>query len=80
MPRDFSSIPAHLWPHVIINRKELLMLVPYSMAHIYRLEAAGKFPRRIKLSDNKRGWRLSEILKWLADRPMADLPGPHEDA
>lgn len=54
----------------LITRKELLSIVPYSMTHIDRLEADGKFPRRVKLGDGRGGrvaWVRSEINDWLGD-------------
>lgn len=37
----------------IITQKELRLLVPYTPQHILQLEKAGKFPRRIRLGQNK---------------------------
>ena len=34
----------------------------------WRLEQEGKFPKRIQLSPNAVGWRLSEIKAWLRSR------------
>jgi len=46
-------------------------MVPLSRSQIWRLEKAGKFPRRIKLSDNAVGWDLEEIKAWQNDRRKA---------
>jgi len=43
-------------------------MVPLSRSQVWRLEKAGKFPRRIKLSDNAVGWDLAEIKKWQESR------------
>lgn len=53
---------------VIINKKQLALIVPYSPQHILRLEKSGKFPRRIKIGDRRVGWRLSDVEAWLAER------------
>ena len=45
--------------------------IPYSRVHTDRLEKAGKFPRRVHLSDNAVGWVEDELDKWLADRAAA---------
>ena len=45
--------------------------IPYSRVHTDRLEKAGKFPRRVRLSDNAVGWVEDELDKWLADRAAA---------
>jgi predicted DNA-binding transcriptional regulator AlpA len=43
-------------------RLELLETVPHSMATIDRLEAAGKFPQRVRLEPTSRvGWPRREV-------------------
>lgn len=43
--------------------------IRYSRQHLDRLEKAGKFPRRIKLTPNGRvGWLASEIHAWIHER------------
>jgi predicted DNA-binding transcriptional regulator AlpA len=37
-------------------------LCPYSREHVFRLESAGKWPRRIVLSPQKVVWDLDEII------------------
>ncbi len=49
----------------ILSKKEVTELVLYSPQHIARLEAAGKFPKRVKLGSNRVGWVEQEILDWL---------------
>ncbi|MBK5106450.1 MAG: AlpA family phage regulatory protein [Burkholderiales bacterium] len=46
----------------ILTSKDLVRLVPYSLRHLYRLEAAGDFPRRIKYGMRKVGWLRPEVL------------------
>lgn len=52
----------------IITKKELRDLVPYTGQHIQRLENAGKFPKRIKLGENRVGWLLTEVEAWILQR------------
>jgi prophage regulatory protein len=54
----------------IVSKKELRTVcgIPYSPQHIARLEAAGKFPKRIQLGQNRVAWLLSEIEEWLTER------------
>ena len=53
----------------LVTKKELQQYgIPYSPVHIQRLENAGTFPKRIKLSPNRVVWYLHEIEKWVADR------------
>ncbi|MEQ8327803.1 MAG: AlpA family phage regulatory protein [Parvibaculum sp.] len=54
----------------VVSKKELKSVcgIPYSGQHIARLEAAGQFPKRIKLGANRVVWLLSEIEAWLDAR------------
>jgi prophage regulatory protein len=42
--------------------------INFSREHFRRLEAAGKFPRRIYLGPQKLAWFEDEILAWIAER------------
>ena len=55
----------------IIDAKERRKMVPYSEMHIYRLERAGQFPKRIKLGPNRVGWSLHELQDWINQRKAA---------
>ncbi len=54
----------------IVSKKELKTFcgIPYSPAHIARLEAAGQFPKRIRLGQNRVAWLLSEVEAWIDER------------
>jgi prophage regulatory protein len=53
----------------LVNFKQLVELgIKISRPHIWRLESANKFPRRIYLSPQKVFWFESEILDWLEQR------------
>lgn len=69
MTRNLDNIPDHLRSHALLTRNELLSLVPYAMAHIYRLEAAGRFPARVKIGRRRVAWRMQEVVAWLDSRP-----------
>lgn len=55
------------FPKQLVSKKELRTVcgIPYSPQHIARLEAAGKFPKRITIGQNRVAWLLSEIEEWL---------------
>jgi prophage regulatory protein len=42
-----------------------------SRSSIYRLEASGEFPKRVKLGLRAVGWPRDAVLKWCANRPSA---------
>lgn len=54
----------------VVSKKELKTVcgIPYSPQHIARLEAAGKFPKRIQLGPNRVAWLVSEVEKWVEER------------
>jgi prophage regulatory protein len=52
----------------ILSKKQLRDYVLYCPAHIQRLENAGKFPKRIRLGQNRVGWLEQEVLDWLSER------------
>ena len=59
-------------PHsLIIRPSQMKAVIGLSRAMVYRLEAAGKFPRRRKLGENSVGWLRSEVEEWLKSREAA---------
>ena len=53
---------AHDSARVVITRKALLEMVPYTIQHVLKLEKAGKFPRRRRFGENRVGWFRDEIV------------------
>ena len=49
----------------MLSKRQVKELVLYSPQHIARLEAAGEFPKRVKLGNNRVGWIEDEVLDWL---------------
>jgi prophage regulatory protein len=53
----------------LLTYKDLRAIgISFSREHLWRLEAAGKFPRRIYLSPQKVAWFEDEVLAWLQAR------------
>ncbi len=54
----------------LVSNKELKSIygVPYSFAHIARLEGAGDFPKRIKLGACRVAWIAEEVEFWIEER------------
>lgn len=42
--------------------------IPYSRAHLYRLEDQGEFPKRRRIGPNRVAWIRTEVEQWLATR------------
>ncbi len=51
----------------LVSKRQLKELVLYSHQHIARLEAAGKFPKRVRLGASRVGWIEDEVLAWLRE-------------
>jgi prophage regulatory protein len=51
-----------------LSKKEVRSLCLYCPAHIARLEAAGKFPKRVQLGPGRVGWVEEEIQDWMRQR------------
>ena len=61
----------------LVSKKELRTVcgIPYTPQHIGRLEAAGKFPKRVQLGPNRVAWLLSEVDAWVQERmTVRDAP------
>ena len=52
----------------LLSKKQLREKVLYSINHITRLEQAGRFPKRIRLGDNRVGWLESEVDDWIMQK------------
>lgn len=52
----------------MLSKRQVTEMVLYSPQHIARLEAAGKFPQRVKLGHNRVGWVESEVQDWIKAR------------
>ena len=52
----------------VLDRKAVKSAVLLSNAQIYRLEAVGKFPRRVRVGISRVGYFEDEIADWLATR------------
>ena len=57
----------------LVSKKELRTIhgIPYSFAHIARLEKADQFPKRLLLGACRVAWWEDEIEEWKASRPRA---------
>jgi prophage regulatory protein len=52
----------------LLSWKQLKDIIPVSRTQVYRLMAAGKFPKAIQVSENRVAWLESEICAWLSER------------
>lgn len=64
---DQANVPPILPPEGYTRWNDLKRLVPLCRESIRQREMAGRFPRRIHLSQRCAVWQNRELLKWLAD-------------
>lgn len=57
----------------LINRKQLLGMVPLSERTILDMEKRGEFPRRFAITPRLVAWDLREIETWIEDRKAAAM-------
>lgn len=57
----------------ILRKHELRKATGLSDSTVWRLEQAGQFPRRIKLSKSAVGWLQSQVDLWLKNRAKGDF-------
>ena len=55
----------------LIRLRQVLALTGLSRGTLYRLERAGTFPNRRRLSPNCVAWIEQEITDWIESRPVA---------
>ena len=53
--------------------RQVMQVTGLSRMTIYRLELAGKFPKRRQLSENSVAWLEADISQWIDSRPVAHL-------
>jgi prophage regulatory protein len=61
----------------ILSTAELLERIPLTRQSLWRMAREGRFPRPIRLTKSKIGWKWSAVLAWLAereDRPLDRRP------
>lgn len=62
----------------LLRRTKVIELTGLSSSQIDRLERAGKFPRRRRISERASAYLSTEIAEWIASRPLADEQRPDE--
>ena len=55
----------------LINRKQLLSMVPMCERTILDMEKRGEFPRRFAVAKRLVAWDLQEIESWIRERKAA---------
>ena len=54
-----------------IRQKQLLTILPFSSATLWRAVKAGTFVAPVKLSERCTAWRVEDVRAWMQTRPAA---------
>jgi prophage regulatory protein len=60
----------------ILSLNTLIERVPLHPSTIWRMENAGRFPKRIRLGARAVGWLEHEVNQWIADQPRGCAKAP----
>lgn len=72
VPRYWSGITTEKQsPLLTYPELKRLKGIPYSRQHLKRLENAGQFPRRIRISVARIGWLEVEVDRWVSTKADA---------
>lgn len=55
----------------ILKRRAVEAVTGLSRSSVYRLAAAGQFPKPIQIGPRAVGWRADEIDRWIEERTAA---------
>ena len=58
----------------ILRAKEVMRITGRSRTSLWRDELEGTFPQRVRIGRNAVGWRLSQVMAWLAAREDVQNP------
>ncbi len=61
-------LPQSLEPERVIDARLGAALLGLSIATFRRLDRNGKLPGGIQLSERRRGWRVRDLLHWIAEQ------------
>jgi predicted DNA-binding transcriptional regulator AlpA len=71
MPSTLDGLPTELSRQRVLNSREAAKFVGLSLPHWRRLYRAGKVPRPLQLGERKLGWRIGDLVDFLAVKAAA---------
>lgn len=64
-PPGAGSPPAQLPATGFIRLTQLVALIPFSRASVWRKVKAGTFPQPVKLSERVTAWKAEDVRAWI---------------
>ncbi len=68
MSSMIDTLPPDLGRHRILGTRETCEFVGISVAQWRRMRTLGETPAAIMLGAKKQGWRIGDLIDWLASR------------
>jgi predicted DNA-binding transcriptional regulator AlpA len=68
---SIDSLPAELARHRILNSSQSAAFINVSLPHFRRMYRNGSVPKPIQMGARKLGWRIGDLIDWLASRAAA---------
>lgn len=65
---QFNQLPTDVARHRVLNTAEAAAFLNFSLPHLRRLYRSGSVPAPIQLSARKLGFRLGDLIDWVAAR------------
>ena len=54
-----------------VRQRQLILIVPFSPATLWRKVADRTFPRPVKLGPRMTAWKVEDVRQWMAEREAA---------
>jgi predicted DNA-binding transcriptional regulator AlpA len=71
MSSALDSLPAEIGRHRILDTAETCQFVSVSVAQWRRMRSLGETPAAIMIGSKKMGWRVGDLVDWIASRSQA---------
>lgn len=71
-PHRTATPPAQLPATGFIRIAQLVLLIPFSKASIWRKIQKNQFPKPVRLSENMTAWRCEDIRAWIEARASGE--------
>jgi predicted DNA-binding transcriptional regulator AlpA len=71
MQEALCSLPSDLARYRVLNTVQTAAFLGFSVPHTRRLYREKRIPEPLRLSGRKLGWRVGDLVDWLAARSAA---------
>lgn len=72
-PSKTAQIELKNYIDPLLRRPDVLRVTGLTQSSMYRLIKANTFPQPVQITEGTNGWRQSEIVKWIDQRPRVAL-------